>query len=141
MAIALLSLTSSVIAAGTRCTNKVTKFQTADHYPRTIDLLPSLDGRPTRLDWGWFPYCKISFVAVTESSSPGCDDGPIGCVKLSLGDDYTHKQRVPPYSLYGDDHGEINFDIPGAAYTQGVSDSRCTRGQGTCLELELEMFD
>jgi hypothetical protein len=144
ISIVLLALVSSLVA-GIRCTNKVTKFQTADNYVgRTIDLLPTSDGRPNVIDWDWFPHCELSLIAVTESSPSGCDEGQIGCVELSLGD-YSHKERVPPYSLYGDDHGDVNFDKPELGLQTLMAcpytDSRCTRGKGTCLEFELEVKD
>jgi hypothetical protein len=132
------------LVSGSPCTNKVTGFQTYDVFTDDAVDLVSQSGVPnTPIYLTDFSKCKLTIIAKTTSTPSNCS-GKIKCVKLELGT-YKHNEKVAPYTLYGDSNGNYEDDRP----TIGVqklkacpyTDDKCTKGQGTCLEMMVEVVN
>jgi hypothetical protein len=98
---------------------------------------------PPVIDLLDFPTCELNIFAVGKNNT--CGLPPIGCVQLSMGS-AIRRERVVPYSLFGDRTGRVVYDRkpelgPNKLQACTYTDTDCKVGQQGCLTVEVLVKD
>jgi hypothetical protein len=140
-ALVLATLLGCVNSSTVKCTNKIKKFQLVDAENPKKPVVTSFT--PPMIDLLDFPTCELNIFAVGKNNT--CGLPPIKCVRLWLGST-TRRERVSPFSLFGDRSGRVVYDRkpelgPNKLRACTYTDKDCKKGQQGCLTVDVLVKD